>query len=95
MHTRSYTRVLAPHFLSSGSLLVVDSDLLRQAEVPEELLKWKDFSSDKLAEDFLSFKTLKKLFDGIESGLVDGLSGDVGALACTLFVMRLLLHAVI
>ena len=74
--------------------LVVDSDLLRQAEVPEELLKWKDFSSDKLAEDFFSFKTLKKLVDGIESGLVDGLSGDAGALACTLFFMRLHLHAV-
>ena len=65
-----------------------------QAQVPQELFRVKDFASDKLVDDLCSYKTLKKLSDGMESGLAEGLIEDAGALAITLFFIKLHLHAV-
>jgi len=74
--------------------LVVDTDMMRQAGVREEEYRLKDFACDKLCQDFFSFKNVKKVFDGLMSGQVEGLTEDAGALSCTLFFMRLHLHAV-
>ena len=74
--------------------LVVDADLLRQAEVSAELIRVKDFASDKKVETLVSYKMLKVLSSALSSGKAVGLIEDAGALACTLMFMRLHLHAV-
>ena len=67
--------------------LVVDADLLRQAEVSADLLRVKDFASDKKVETLVSYKTLKVLSSALSSGKAVGLIEDAGALACTLMFM--------
>ena len=52
--------------------LVVDTDILRQSGVSSDLIKIKDFASDKLVEDLCSYKTLKKLSDGVNNGATEG-----------------------
>ena len=74
--------------------LLVDADLLRQAGVSPELIRPKDFASDKKVERLMSFETIQKLEDALASGKASGLIGDAGALAATLVFLKMHLHAV-
>ena len=74
--------------------LVVDTDILRQSGVSADLIKIKDFASNKLVEYLCSYKTLKKLSDGVNNIATEGLFEDAGALSCTIFFMKLHLHSV-
>ena len=74
--------------------MVVHTDPLRQSGVSADLIKIKDFASDKLVEDLCSYKTLKKLSDGVNNGATEGLIEDAGAISCTIFFMKLHLHSI-
>ena len=72
----------------------MDTDLLRKSGVSEDLIKIKDCVPEKLVEDICSYKTLKKLYDGINNGATEGLIEDAGALSCNIFFMKLKSHSV-
>ncbi len=74
--------------------LVIDVDLLRQAEVSKELIRVKDWASDKKADRLFSYPTLKKVADALEKGKAAAHIADAGALACTFLFLKLHLHAV-
>ena len=72
---------------------VADVDLIRQAGVPEDLWIVKDFASDKKVEDLFLYCTMKKIEEAMIEGWATGLIEDCGALAVTMFFLRLHLHA--
>ena len=73
---------------------VCDSDLLRQSGVPKELIRIKDFASDKLVDELCSHKILKQVIDALDEGKASGLSQDGAAILCSLLFMKMHLLAV-
>lgn len=73
---------------------VVDSDLLRQAGVSQELIRPKDIASDLVVKKLVSYKSLEKLESLRDDGNNNISPNDIGALAATPFFMNLHLHAV-
>ncbi len=53
----------------------------------------KDFASDKKVEDIFSYCTMKKIEEAMIEGQATGLIEDCGALAVTMFFLRLHLQA--
>lgn len=73
--------------------LMIDADLLRLGNVSQDLTRPVDFSSDLLVLKLLSFTVIQKIGDA-NPDFGSTSDGDKGALALTLFFMRLHLHAV-
>ncbi len=72
---------------------VVNVDLIRQMDIPEDLFIVKDFASDKKVEELFVYGTMKKIEDAMIDGRAIGLIEDYGALAVTMLFLRLHLHA--
>ncbi len=72
---------------------VADVNLIRQAGIPEYLWIVKDFASDKKVEDLFSDCTMKEIEEAMIEGRATGLIEDCGAVAVTMFFLRLHLHA--
>ena len=87
-------QIIGGYCITTIGTLVVDTDILRQSGVSADLIKIKDFASDKLVEDLCSYKTLNMLYDDVSNGATEGLFEDAGALSCTIFFMKLHLHSV-
>jgi len=80
--------------VSSIGNVVIDINLLLQAKVSMELIRPKDFSSDKKVEELFSFSTASKVSSAVLSGEAVGKIGDYGALLLTFLMSRLHLHAI-
>ena len=59
-----------------------------------ELIRPKDFSSDKKVEEFFSFGTASKASSAVANGEAIGKIGDYGALLITFLMSKLHLHAI-
>jgi hypothetical protein len=57
--------------------------------VSQELIRIKDFASDKLVDDLCSHKVLKGVMDAMDERTVTGNDEDAAALLCLLFFMKL------
>ena len=68
--------------------------MLRQAGVALELIRIKDFASDKLVDELCSHKVLKKVVDALDEGKALGSVKDTATLLCTLLFMKIHLVAV-
>ena len=86
-------QIIGGSCIATVGKLVVDSDLLRQAGVSSELICPKDFASDLLVKKLTSYDTLQKL-EALLASDAPNAYADAGALAATLFFMRLHLHAI-
>jgi hypothetical protein len=53
----------------------------------------KDYASDKKVKDLFYYDTMKKIEDAMIDGWAIGLIEDYGALAVTMYFLRLHLHA--
>jgi hypothetical protein len=71
---------------------VADVDLIQKAGDPEDWFIVKDLASDKKVEDHFSYGTMKKIEDAIIDGWAVGLIEDYGALAVTMFFLRIHHH---
>ena len=64
--------------------LFVDTYLLRQSGVSEDLINIKEFALDKFVAALYSYKTLKKWSDGVKNGATEGLIEYAGDISCTI-----------
>jgi hypothetical protein len=87
-------QVIGGQALVSVGTWVCDSDLLLQSGVSQELIRIKDFASDKLVDDLCFHKVLKHVMDTMDERTATGNDEDAAALLCTLFFMKLHLAAV-
>ena len=87
-------QIIGGYFIPEIGNLVVDTDILRKSVVSADLINIKEFVSYKLVEDLCSYKTLKKLSDGVNNGATEGLIEDACALSCTIFFVKLHLNYV-
>jgi hypothetical protein len=62
--------------------------------VSKELWRGQDFASDKIMATLFSFKTSKKLGEGIENSSVYGSIGDASILMASCTMLSLSLHAI-
>lgn len=88
-----YQVIGGQQFVSIGEW-AVDADLLLQSGVPQELIRIKDFASDKLVDELCSHKILKSVVDAMDDGTTTGSDKDAAALLCTLLFMKLHLISV-
>ena len=72
---------------------IIDVNLLMQSNVSMELIRPKDFSSDKKVEDLFSYRTGTKVHAALLSGEAIGKLGDYCLLMLTFLMSKLHLHA--
>ena len=73
---------------------MVNAHLFLVSQVSPYFIHPKDFASDILVQKLTSYSTLKILDDAISDRRTFGKIEDTGGLGCTLFFVRLHLHAV-